>query len=106
MISKELLAKYNMVPLTKYKEIFGDTLDTELSFYDTFLRQTDHIPLKVMENFIENMAAASPLETIGVVVSFFKDVKVLYAEILTARKLSRDEVNRIKEEIETEQTER
>lgn len=91
-----------MVSLEEYKEMFGDTVDTEFTFYKTFLIQTDHIPLKIFENFIENMATASLGETFIVVLKFFKDVKVTYNEVLAARKFAREEINRIESETATE----
>lgn len=95
MISQELLEKYHMKTLEGYKEDFGDSISTEKMFYETFLKQTDHIPLKIFESFIENMATASLAETFIVVLKFFRDVKVTYAEVLTARKEAREEINRI-----------
>ena len=38
-----------MQPLDWYKEPHGDTLDTEVTFYKTFLIVTDYIPAKMME---------------------------------------------------------
>jgi hypothetical protein len=98
-ISDELRAKYNMAPLEEEKKIFGDTPNTVIQHYKTFLIQTDHVPIKIFENFIENMATASIAETIGVVISFFKDVKVTYAEVLAARKYAREEINRLEAEM-------
>ena len=91
-----------MTSLEEYKQIFGDTLETEKMFYQIFLKQTDHIPLKIFESFIENMATASLGETFVVVLKFFKDVKVTYAEVLAARKFAREEINRIESEMATE----
>ena len=98
MLTQELLQKYHMITLDKYKGLFGDTVATEKMFYETFLKQTDHIPLKIFENFIENMATASLAETFIVVLKFFRDVKLTYAEVLAARKFAREEINRIEAE--------
>ena len=38
-----------MQPLDWYKEQHGDTLDTEVTFYKTFLIVTDYVPSKMME---------------------------------------------------------
>lgn len=84
-----------MITLEEMKKSLGDTPDTELKFYQSVLIQTDHIPLKIFESFIENMATASLAETFVVVLKFFRDVKVTYAEVLTARKTAREEINRI-----------
>ena len=97
-MNTEVLKKYNMLSLEEYKEEFGDSLDTESIFYQTFLSQTDHIPLKIFENFIENMATASLAETFVVVLKFFRDVKVTYSDVLAARKTAREEINRIESE--------
>lgn len=102
MISKELLEKYHMITLEEYKKDFSDTTVTKKMYYETFLGQTDHIPLKIFESFIENMATASLAETFVVVLKFFKDVKVTYAEVLSARKFAREEINIIESEQATE----
>lgn len=80
MIPKELLIKYNMASLEEYKQIFNDAseTDTELMFYDTFLKQTDHIPNKIIE---AQALGNTPND---------------YTEILNHRQFARDEINRIK----------
>lgn len=45
----EILEAHNMTSLDNYKEIFGDTIDTEKTFYQTFLLQTDYICNKIVE---------------------------------------------------------
>lgn len=95
IIPTELLKKYSMATLEEEKNLFGDTAEIEKMHYTTFLIQTDHIPLKIFENFIENMATASVLEMPNVIISFFKDIKVTYNEVLTARKAARDEINKL-----------
>ena len=99
MITEKLLKKYDINTLDGYKKDFGNTVETEKMYYHTFLIATDHIPLKIFESFIENMATASLAETIGVVIKFFKDVKITYAEVLAARKTAREEINRIEAEM-------
>lgn len=99
MITAEMLKKYNMTTLGHHKKCFGDNTDTEKTFYKTFLMQTDHIPLKIFESFIENIATASVLEMPNVIIGFFKDIKVTYNEVLTARKTAREEINRIEAEL-------
>lgn len=94
-IPTEILQKYNMVPMEQFKQDWGDSTETERQWYQTFLIQTDHIPRKIFESFIDNMATASLTETFGVIINFFKDVKVTYNEVLTARKTARDEINKL-----------
>ena len=97
MITKETLQKYNMVTLEEYKQMFGNNIDTEKMFYETFLRQTDHIPAKLFEDFIETMTSGSV--NIGSMIKFFKEVKTEYADVLAARKTARAEINRIESEL-------
>lgn len=101
-ISEKVLEKYGVKQLEWYKNEFGKTSMTERMFYDTILKQTDHVPFKIFEDFIENMATASLAETFVVVLKFFRDVKITYAEVLAARKTAREEINRIESEIATE----
>lgn len=93
----ELLKKYNMIPLEKYKVMFGDSIDTEKTFYKTFLIQTDHIPLKIFEDYIVYMVDNNV--NVGNMKKFFADVKEEYADVLEARKFAREEINRIESEI-------
>ena len=69
-----------MFTLEQYKEMFGDTTDTEKMFYNTFLIQTDHIPNKIIEAQILNEDCDD------------------YTEILNIRKQCRAEINRIEAE--------
>lgn len=79
-ISIEILNKYNMVSLDEYKSIFGDTTDTEKTFYKTFLFQTDDVPKIVIEAQLLNEECDD------------------YTEILNIRKQCREEINRIEAE--------
>lgn len=102
MIKEELLAKYSVLTVEQRKEGFPEIDNNEEMMYREFLIATDHIPAKIFENFIENMATASLAETFVVVLQFFKDVKLTYAEVLAARKFAREEINRIQAEQTTE----
>ena len=103
LIPNNLIEKYNLRTWEEFVERFGGDGDTDkIAYYQLFLEATDHIPLKIFESFIENMATASLGETFVVVLKFFKDVKVTYAEVLTARKTAREEINRIESEMATE----
>ena len=88
----ELLKKYNMVTLEEYKDIFGDTEEIEYRFYDTFLKQTDHIPLKIVERLVEDLATATLTSIIGVLVDFIKSIKEEYHEELKYRKFARERI--------------
>ena len=100
MIPQELLKKYHMKSLDEYKQIHGDNLDAETTFYQTFLIQTDHIPLKIIEAYTVYMVENNV--NVGNMKKFFEDVKEEYGEILEARKFAREEINRIESETATE----
>lgn len=102
MISNELMKKYNLPTFDEWQKAIDEgAYDNFLELYRMFLTATDHIPLKIFENFIENMATASLAETFVVVINFFKDVKSTYNEVLVARKFAREEINRIESETAT-----
>lgn len=92
MISKEFLEKYNLPTIEEFRAGM-EVGETEELYYRQILIATDHVSLKIFETFIENMAAASTLEIVGVIVDFFKDVKNTYADALTARKTAREKIN-------------
>lgn len=87
MIPKEIYEKYHLADITEY--------ETESEFYETFLIQTDHIPNKIIESLVENLATATALNFISVFIQFIKDVKVNYNDILLYRKFAREEINRL-----------
>ena len=95
MISIELLNKYNMVSLDEYKLMFGDNVNTEKTFYQTFLNQTDHIPNKITEKLIEDLADASLVNFLEVFIKFISTVREEYKDILQCRKFAREEINRL-----------
>lgn len=90
MIPKEIYEKYHLADITEY--------ETESEFYETFLIQTDHIPNKIIESLVENLATATALNFISVFIQFIKDVKVNYNDILLYRKFARKEINRLEGE--------
>ena len=89
-IPKEIYEKYNLADITEY--------ESESVFYYTFLIQTDHIPNKIIESLVENLADATALNFIGVFVQFIADIRVHYNDVLKARKLAREEINRLEGE--------
>lgn len=78
MIPITLLEKYNMKSLSEFKKDFGNYIDSEIGFYQTFLIQTDHIPNKIIEAQILNQSVND------------------YIEILELRQFARDEINKLK----------
>ena len=98
MIPKNIYEKYHMNSLENELELFGDNENTRRGWYETFLIQTDHIPNKIIESLIENLADATALNFISVFIQSIKDVKVKYNDILLYRKQARAEINRLEGE--------
>ena len=90
MIPKEIYEKYHLADITEY--------ETESEFYETFLIQTDHIPNKIIESLIENLADATALNFIAVFIKFLADVRIHYSDVLKLRKQARKEINRLEGE--------
>lgn len=96
MIPKELYEKYNVADVSEYA--------TESEFYMAFLSATDHIPNKIIESLVENLADATALNFIGVFVQFIADIRVHYNDVLKARKLAREKINELNGETVPEPT--
>ena len=100
MIPINLLIKYQMAfegeTTEEVKERYGD------EFYSVFLIQTDHIPNKIIESLIENLADATALNFITVFIKFLADVRIHYNDVLKLRKQAREEIKRLEGETEGE----
>ena len=90
MIPREIYEKYNVADIEYY--------DSDIDFYYAFLSATDHIPNKIIESLIENLATATALNLITVFIQFLADVRVRYSDVLKLRKLAREEINRLEGE--------
>lgn len=99
-ISGDLMKKYELPTFDEWQQaINAGVYDNFLELYQMFLMKTDHIPNKIIESLVENLATASVLEMPNVIIGFFKDIKVTYNEVLTARKTAREEINRTEAEL-------
>lgn len=76
--------------------------DSELDMYYHYLESTDHIPNKIIESLIENLADATALNFISVFIQFLADVRIHYSDVLKLRKQARAEINRLEGETEGE----
>ena len=94
MIPKELYEKYNVADVSEYA--------TESEFYMAFLSATDHIPNKIIESLVENLADATALNFITVFIKFLADVRIHYNDVLKLRKQARAEINRLESKAEGE----
>ena len=90
MTMNEVAEKYGLAPLETFKEEFD-----EIGFYESFLRQTDHIPNKIIEALIEDLAAATITNFVKVFIDFIVSVRLEYKDVLECRKFARDEINRL-----------
>lgn len=94
MIPREICEKYHVADIEYY--------DSDVDFYYAFLSVTDHIPNKIIEALIEDMATATLVDFISVFINFIKNVRIEYKDVLECRKLARAEINRLEGEDETE----
>ena len=75
MIPENILNKYGMNKIDNYIKDFGNTTNTQIMFYDTFLNQTDYICNKIVEG-----------------VATWDD----YPEEKKYRQIARDEINKLR----------
>ena len=94
MIPREICEKYNVADIEYY--------DSDIDFYYAFLSATDHIPNKIIELLVENLADATALNFITLFIKFIVDVRVRYSDVLKLRKQARVEINRLEGETEGE----
>ena len=78
--------------------------DSELDMYYHYLESTDHIPNKIIESLVENLADATALNFITVFIKFLADVRIHYSDVLKLRKQARAEINRLEGETVPEPT--
>ena len=97
MIPREICEKYNVADIEYY--------DSDIDFYYAFLSATDHIPNKIIESLIENLANATALNFITVFIQFIADVRIHYSDVLKLRKQAREEINRLEGETTEGETE-
>ena len=90
MIPREICEKYNVADIEYY--------DSDIDFYYAFLSATDHIPNKIIESLVENLADATALNFITLFIKFIVDVRVRYSDVLKLRKQAREEINRLEGE--------
>ena len=94
MFSQEIIDTYALGDISD--------CDSELDYYYSFLAKTDHIPNKIIESLIEDLADATALNFITVFIQFIADVRIHYNNVLKARKQARAEINRLESKAEGE----
>ena len=83
----------------------SELYDSELDMYYSYLNKTDHIPNKIIESLIENLADATALNFITVFIQFIVDVRIRYSDVLKLRGQAREEINRLEGETTEGETE-
>lgn len=94
----EILNKCDLPPLSEYVKTATDRPEVITGYYKQFLIQTDHIPNKIIESLVENLADATALNFITLFIKFIVDVRVRYSDVLKLRKQAREEINRLEGE--------
>lgn len=95
-ISDDLMKKYNLPTFDEWQQaINAGVYDNFLELYQMFLMKTDHIPNKIVESLVENLASATLTTFIGVFLDFIKQVRVDYKDVLQCRKTAREEINKL-----------
>lgn len=85
IIKEDYLKKYNMERLEQVKEMFGDTVETEINYYKTFLTQSDYVVAKMLEAYIHGVT--------------IEELEHKYSDLLIMRQQSRDRINELAKEL-------
>lgn len=85
IIKENYLKKYNMETLDQVKEMFGDTIETEIDYYKTFLTQSDYVVAKMLEAYIHGATV--------------EELEYKYRDLLIMRQQARDRINELAKEL-------
>lgn len=85
IIKENYLKKYKMETLDQVKEMFGDTIETEIDYYKTFLKQSDYEVVKMLEAHIHG--------------STIEELEYKYNDLLIMRQQARDRINELAKEL-------
>lgn len=85
IIKENYLEKYNMEKLDQVKEMFGDTIETEINYYKTFLTQSDYVVAKMLEAYIYGAT--------------IEELEYKYSDLLIMRQQARDRINELAKEL-------
>ena len=85
IIKEDYLKKYNMETLEQVKEMFGDSIETEIEYYKTFLKQSDYIIAKMLESYIHGAT--------------IEELEHKYSDLLIMRQQARDRINQLAKEL-------
>ena len=85
IIKENYLKKYKMETLDQVKEMFGDTIETEIDYYKTFLKQSDYVVAKMLEAYIHGAT--------------IEELEYKYSDLLIIRQQARDRINDLAKEL-------
>lgn len=85
IIKDDYLKKYHMETLEQVKEMFGDTVETEINYYKTFLTQSDYVVAKMLEAYIHGAT--------------IEELEYKYNDLLIMRQQARDRINELAKEL-------
>ena len=85
IIKDDYLKKYNMETLEQVKEMFGNSIETEIEYYKTFLKQSDYIIAKMLESYIHGAT--------------IEELECKYNDLLIMRQQARDRINELAKEL-------
>lgn len=80
-LTEKQLQKYHMNTLEQFLQDFGESVDTERRYYETFLIRTDHIVIRAAESLL-----------LGELTSITD-----YLEIVKARRSARSRINELED---------
>lgn len=86
--------KYSVTPLENYIADGGEKQGT-ITYYKEILSATDHIPNKIVEQLVEDLADATPLNILESFIKFIAAVRLEYREVLQCRKNAREKINEL-----------
>lgn len=95
-VSKETLEKYHLMSFEQFQETKLD-YEQDVEYWLMILQGTDHIPNKLIERFIEDLADATLTNLLSVLFDFISAIKIEYKEILQYRKYAREQINLLRE---------
>lgn len=73
----------------------SELYDSELDMYYSYLEKTDHIPNKIIESFVSELATATADDFVTVFMEHIENVAIKYGNVLVARRTARDMINKL-----------
>ena len=78
-----------------------DEYQSELNALKILLSQTDHVPNKLIEGFIETLSGASPVTLLTDLAAYIKSASAEYGEVIRQRAGFRQRINELEKLLDT-----